>query len=236
MSSSLACDGNSCLSRRLGPPAALEGPAHPIPPTTPCPSLPGCRAAYSAQKQGTKPERQQQQQGRLFLGLTEWVTVLGPVKAHLAAAPSEWRRGRCLQEAWLVWKGQGLRKAGDPSPRSPETHFPPGPPLLVCSILLPHVACSSLVTPPVCGTLAQPRSGPSAPGGAPILSSAAGMSFLKTPSMAGLLLCMPCLCAGAEAQISPGTQSPQGSGPASQLPQGCSGAGGAGQGQGWGRY
>ena len=97
-----------------------------------------------------------------------------------------------------MWKGQGLRKAGDPPPRSPETHFPPGPPPLVCSILLPHAACSSPVTPPVCGTLAQPPSGPSAPGGAPILSSAAGMSFLKTHSAAGLLLCMPRLCAGAK--------------------------------------
>ena len=29
VSSSLACDGNSCLSQRLGPPAASEGPAHP---------------------------------------------------------------------------------------------------------------------------------------------------------------------------------------------------------------
>ena len=32
VSSSVACDGNSCLSRRLGPPAASEGPARPQPP------------------------------------------------------------------------------------------------------------------------------------------------------------------------------------------------------------
>lgn len=40
VSSSLACDGNSCLSRRLGPPAASEGPAHPHCPPPPRQAMP----------------------------------------------------------------------------------------------------------------------------------------------------------------------------------------------------
>lgn len=221
VSSSVACDGNSCLSRRLGPPAASEGPAHPQPPHAP--HCLGAEPAYSAQEQGIKTRKQEKQQCRLFLGLTVWVTVLSPVKVHLTAAPSEWMRGSRLQEAWpgSGCKGQGLWEA-IPSP-------------LVCSILH-HVACSSPVSSPGVRALG-PASGlaPLPPGGAPVLSSAPGMSFLKTPSAAGLPPCVPRLCAGAEAQISPGTQSPQGSGPAGQLRQGHSGAGGAGRGQGWGR-